>query len=116
MKMPLRLLSFLSTVLLITSCANKGHVVAITHETYPAKNPLQVSLYDNNQSPHTAYRIIGIATVSKYNLLGTERQNATLNTMLKKLAASIGGDGLINVKTNEESMQGHVIAFEKILI
>jgi len=36
--------------------------------------------------------------------------------MIKKLAASIGGDGLIDIQNNEKELQANVIAYQKILI
>jgi hypothetical protein len=125
--------SFLTTLalaFLLESCSTPGqstpqvasnfihrqHVVTTTKETYPPKNPQIVALYINDKGPHAPYRVIGVATISKRNLFGIERQDATLHEMMKKLAASVGGDGLINVSSNNESMQANIIAFQKIMI
>lgn len=91
-------------------------IVPTTKNTYPAKNPQKITLYTNEQKPLTPYRIIGVATVAKHNLIGMQREEATLNDMIKNLAASMGGDGLINVSTNEEFMEANIIQFQKILI
>lgn len=115
---------------LFTACATKGNsptqlasnminresVTHLTHDNYPAKSPQTVSLFTPKQSPHAAYRVIGVAKVSKYNLLGKERNQETVNTMMQKLAASIGGDGLIDMDQNENTVEAKVIAYQKILI
>jgi hypothetical protein len=115
--------------LILTSCATSSHlptqvasnyiqqqdIVALGKESYPAKNPQQVALYGNNQSPHTGYRVIGQASVAKHNLFGIARQKETIDTMLKSLAASIGGDGLINVKKIGDNTEASVIAYERII-
>jgi len=95
---------------------NKQTVTKNTNQTYPAKNPQKVALYINETTPHTAYRIIGAASVSKYNLLGMKREESTMHEMMKQLAASVGGDGLINFNSDETRLHANVIAFQKILI
>jgi len=99
-----------------TNFIKRQHVLATTKEKYPAKNPHAVALYTSEQKPLMPYRIIGVATVSKYNLLGMHRQEDTVHEMMRNLAASIGGDGIINVSNHGDSMQASVIAFQRILI
>ena len=95
---------------------NNQSVTTTTPERYPAKNPQVVSLYNDTKTPHTAYRVIGIAKVAKHNMLGVARPETEITNRMKSLAASIGGDGLINIDTNRDATQAHVIAFQKILI
>ena len=122
---------FISSSLFIASCSttnvknptqmatnliNRQSVTPLTHQTYPEKTPTTVALYTNDTTPSSAYRIIGIAQVSKYNIFGVSRQPETMNAMMKKLAASIGGDGLIDVNQTDKGTEAKVIAYQKILL
>ena len=75
-----------------------------------------MAVYQKNQIPHAAYRIIGIASVSKHNILGLERNETTINTMMKKFAVSIGGDALIDIKNNRDVVEAQVIQFQQVMI
>lgn len=101
---------------LASNFINRQDVTPTTSGAYPAKNPQNVALYQKNNSPHAPYRIIAAASVSRRNLLGMERSDATMQTMIKQLAANMGGDGLIDLKNNPENLQANVIAYQKILI
>lgn len=95
---------------------HRQNVIPTTSETYPAKNPQTVAVYSKEHKPLTPYRIIGEATISKYNLLGMQRQENTLNKMMKSLAASMGGDGIMNVSMNNDHMKASIIQYQKIMI
>lgn len=101
---------------LCTNFLNRQHVTPTTSGDYPAKNPQSIALYQNSDSPHAPYRIIAMASVSRHNLLGIERSEATMQTMMKQLAANMGGDGLIDVNKSPNDLKAQVIAFQKILI
>lgn len=62
------------------------------------------------------YRIIGKETVSRYNFIGLERQTKTVNEIMKSLAASMGGDAVINVTADKQKVEGTVISYEKVLL
>jgi hypothetical protein len=123
-------LAIVAAVLLLNGCSHCGQsptrlasnfiqrqsIVATTKESYPSKNPQTVAMYTPDRAPTLPYRVIGVATISKRNLLGMERHETTMHTMMKQLAASVGGDGLINVNSDKEAMQAHIIAFQRILI
>lgn len=123
------LTSFLAGCCTNSSCGNKPsstctasnfiyqrNVVATSKESYSAKRPAQVALYGANQIPLTPYKVIGVATVSKHNLLGSKREHTHINKMMKDLAASIGGDGVMNLSANNDNVRAQVIKFQRILI
>lgn len=98
-----------------TQCIKKQSVTSFSKTSYSPKNPQQISFYDNKNEPKTGYRIIGSASVSRYDLFGTERQEATVREMMKTLAASIGGDGLINLNQERDEVKGHIIAYQPVI-
>lgn len=102
---------------LASNFVNRQKVTRTTQETYtPKKNLQHITLYTKERLPHTAYRVIGVATISKYNLLGKKRNEADLHLLMKNLAASMGGDGLIDISHTDEAIHANIIAFQRILI
>src|SRR5690606_13627160 len=62
----------------------KQNVVKITPDYYPAKDVKTVSFYEQLHTlKNKPYKVIGVATVSKYNVLGVRREPETVNVMLK---------------------------------
>ena len=104
-----------SPTALASNFIQRQKVMTTTPDIYPKKEVKAISLYTKDKDPHQAYKIIGIASVSKFNLFGMKRKEDTLTEMIKTLAASIGGDGLIDIKNNEKQIEARVIAYQKIL-
>lgn len=126
----LKLMTTVTVTLLLQSCStpsryptevasniiHRQSVVSTVPMDFPVKGAHQVAIFTEARTPHAPYRIIGVAKVSKYNLLGMQRQDDTMHSMIKTLAASIGGDGVIDIDHTSDGMQAKVIAFQKILI
>ena len=79
----------------------------------PPKDPVTVSFYSNDKPLKHPYKILGKATVSKYNLVGIKRQEAVLKDKLRNLAAAAGGDAVINITRSKDAVTGTIITFEK---
>jgi len=91
-------------------------IIASAKSYYPKKNPHSVRFYTPEKPPLAPYKVIAKASVSKRNLLGIKREHKAVQHMMKQLAASIGGDGLIDIRDNHHSLEARVIAYQKILI
>lgn len=76
------------------------------------KNPLNVSLYKNTPAINHKYKVIGEETVSKFNKAGIKRQIAHIHDAMRKKAASMGGDAVINITHDNDKVTGTVIAYE----
>jgi len=76
------------------------------------KNPMNVSFYPKGANPEAPYTVIGDATISKYNKVGIKRQEANIHDAMRSTAASMGGDAIINVKRNDKTVSGTVIAYQ----
>lgn len=83
---------------------------------HPAKHGNEVAFYPHESSIKRPYRIIGKETVSRYNFIGMERQSRILDELMKSLAASMGGDAVINISADKQKVEGTVISFEKVLL
>lgn len=76
------------------------------------KNPMTVSFYQTTESLNIPYTIIGNETISKYNTVGIKRQQATIHDAMRTLAASMGGDAIVNIRHDENTVSGTVIAYQ----
>lgn len=105
-----------SSTQLASNFIHRQHVATITKEKYPPKKPELIALYTKENKPMMPYRVIGVATVARHNIIGVMREDATIHDMMKNLAASVGGDGLINLNEIKDGMQATIIQYQKILI
>jgi hypothetical protein len=79
------------------------------------KNPLNVSFL-KSQNPQRPFLVVGQTKVSKFNLVGIKRQEATLREMLSQEAASLGGDAVINIKHDDRTVTATVIAYKQQIL
>ena len=77
------------------------------------KNPLAVSFYKNESQIKHNYKVIGTGIVSKYNTVGIKRQEAFIQDNMRKIAAAMGGDAVINVTRNSNVVSGTVVSFDE---
>src|SRR5579872_3252338 len=70
------------------------------------KNPIEVSFYTNGKNPNSPYTVIGEAKVSNYNRGGIKRQDAIIHDAMRTVAASMGGDAIIDIKRTDKSVMG----------
>jgi len=91
-------------------------LVSYTTHKHKPKPGAAVAFYPEESYLKRPYRVIGKETVSRYNFIGLERQTAALNQIMKSLAASMGGDAVINITADNQKVEGTVISFEKVLL
>jgi hypothetical protein len=122
----LYLLGIIYIALIVSSCATPPYrpaAVVSTEKTTVTptcsshhKDPLSVSLL-NISSPDRPYQVLGEARVSKYNIVGIKRQEATIRDIMRNLAASLNGDAVINIKNNDDqTISATVIAYKQVMV
>jgi hypothetical protein len=96
--------------------ADKGMKQALNQSTLPEppamKSPFAVAVYSKGVNPGHPYKVIAKETVSKYNKVGIKRQEAVIHDALRNLAASVGGDAVVNITLEENKVTGEVVRFE----
>jgi PBP1b-binding outer membrane lipoprotein LpoB len=83
--------------------------------THPKKNPVEVSFLTNTDLARP-YKIVGKATVSKFNIVGIKRQEATIRDIMRQFAASLNGDALIDVTHNDKAISATIIAYKQVVV
>jgi len=95
----------------------KGHAyLTYLNSQHKPKRGNSIAFYSKESAIKHPYRIIGKETISRYNIIGLERQPQTLDELMKNLAASMGGDAIINITTDKQKIEGTVVSFEKVLL
>lgn len=73
---------------------------------------MSVALYTQGKKPNAPYKILGSEKVSQYNMVGIKRQEAHIREAMRKLAAGLGGDAVIDIQHSDKNIVGTVIAFD----
>lgn len=108
----------------LSSCASVNTVRPVNHTQNTAqktakiqqkKNPMEVSVYYSNISltpPYKPYIVIGEAKISNFNKGGIKRQDAIIHDAMRTLAASMGGDAIIDITRTPTAVIGKVISYQ----
>lgn len=125
-KLPLLVIASLSLILsACSSISEQQPVDALTGKPdnlkpYPIphcpapkkKNPINVSIYTKEIHLTHPYKVIGLETVSKYNVVGIKRQEGNIKDTMRTIAAAMGGDAIINLKYEKHVVRGTVITYK----
>ncbi len=95
-----------------TSTAKSNNATLSIKKSPPVINPISVTLYTGKQKPHKPYVVLGHETVSKYNMVGIKRQEANLKDSIRHLAATRGGDAVIEITNHPDSISYTVISYK----
>jgi hypothetical protein len=76
------------------------------------KSPMKVAFYTKSK-PNLPYNVIGNESISKFNAGGNKRQEANIRDGMRELAAAMGGDAIINIKHNDNSISGTIVAYQE---
>lgn len=92
-------------------------ITKITSPVQPSqdKNPMTVSFYTHGK-PEKPYVVVGKEVVSKFNTAGVKRQRASIHDAMRTLAAAMGGDAVINITHDTNTVRGEVVAYPKVLV
>jgi len=104
----------LSLALSACSSMNEQQPLDVAKEK-PASDPVNVSLYPTGAQPLHPYQVLGEGRVSKYNHGGIKRQIAYIHDKIRDIAASMGGDAVINLKDDKKIVTGTVVRYDKNL-
>lgn len=94
-----------------TCCTPVSHTSPIKTALNSHKDPLSISFYPTNLKPKKPYSVLGEENISKYNTAGIKRQEASVREAMRELAASMGGDAVIDIKHDAQTISGTVVAY-----
>ncbi len=106
--------------LIASGCTTTHNTSGAPHEeTFPRchhhKDPVSVTFL-NAHTFSRPYKVLGEATVSRYNPAGAKRQEATIRDLMRQEAASLDGDGIINIHRGDDKITATVIRYKKVMV
>lgn len=94
-----------------TSAKTTTKTAAKQNDTQLTKKK-DISAISLNTTPTQPYTILGKEIVSQFNIVGNRRSEGIIQDKMRNLAAELGGDAVINIKRNDNTIQGTIIAFD----
>lgn len=112
----LYLLIIINIGLTLTSCTQTCYRIKQDHKmisrSSTSKSPIRVAFY-TKKPPTLPYSVLGKESIPKYNSGGNKRQEAHIRDSMREIAAAMGGDAVIDIKHDDKSITGTVIAYQK---
>jgi hypothetical protein len=122
---PLYLLGIIYVAFMMSGCTTVNHQVPmpteatqvdpVCHKHKAHGDPIKVSVLTHQDKPAHPYKVIGKARISKYNVVGIKRQEATMREIMRQLAVSMDGDAVIDVKNHGRDLVATVITYNETL-
>ncbi len=78
----------------------------------PKKSPIAIQVYPKGLKPAESYKVLGKESVPQYNLGGIKRQQASIHDSLRDIAASLGGDAIIDIQPSDSTVSGTIVSFD----
>lgn len=116
----LYLLLFIYTGLFLSACSTidnqdsdaKKQNKTLQQALVKPKDPMEVKVYSEQKTLTKPFTVVGKAVISRYNPGGIKRQEAFVRDAMRNLAASMGGDAVIDLDKHGKIITGTVIAFQ----
>ena len=107
----------LSATIFLTGCsvadmrtiAGGGEAISTSSVKHVAINPNHVKIYYSNINIPKHYQVLGHVSANNDNPIGIPHSQQTISDELKKQAASIGANGVINISNGMEQTGGDAI-------
>jgi hypothetical protein len=93
----------------VTNLVSNGSSVSTVNKKLAPTNPNKVKLYYSSSENPRHYKVVGRVSAENYSIVAMEHTQAAIAEELKKQAASIGANGVINIQTGLAQTTGDAI-------
>ena len=93
----------------LQNIASNGNAMSTTGTKLLQANPNKVKLFYSAQGLPRNYTMVGRVSAEVYNVVGLEHTQSTIAEELKKQAASIGANGVMNINSGLMQVTGDAV-------
>jgi hypothetical protein len=93
----------------ITNVVSNGNAMSTSSVKLRPTNPANVKLYYAGNTLPKHYKVVGRISAESYNIVGLEHTQEFIANELKKQAASVGANGVINITSNISQVTGDAV-------
>ena len=106
-----------SAMLLAAGCTSsdikaglgQGNAVAVTNTRLAPTDPSQVKIYYSKHGAPKHYTIIGQVSAAQFNVLGLPYSQESIAIELKKQAASLGANAVMDIKSSTVNITANAV-------
>jgi hypothetical protein len=93
----------------IRTMVSGGDSMSTSTVNHASTRPEQVKLFYSKSNEPKHFQVIGRVTANNDNMIGIPHGQATISAELKKQAASLGANGVINISSGLENTSGEAV-------